>query len=49
MENGNVAVWNINDEDGVGAGNDQYTMYWGDGSVDQGWPARDQWVSFTEM
>jgi hypothetical protein len=49
VENGNVAVWNINDEDGVGAGNDQYTMYWGDGSVDQGWPARDQWVSFTEM
>jgi hypothetical protein len=43
------AVWNINDEDGIGAGSDQYTMYWGDGSAGAGWPTRDQWVSFTEM
>lgn len=46
VQNGNVAVWNINDEDGIGAGNDQYTMYWGDGGS---WPTRNQWVSFTEM
>jgi hypothetical protein len=43
------AVWSINDEDGIGAGTDQYNMYWGDGSAGAGWPTRSQWVSFTEM
>ena len=43
------AVWTIDDEDGIGAGSDSYTMYWGDGSADDGWPTRSQWVSFTEM
>ena len=43
------AVWSINDEDGIGAGTDQYYMYWGDGSAGAGWPTRSQWVSFTEM
>jgi len=43
------AVWTINDEDGIGAGSDSYTMYSGDGSAGAGWPTRSQWVSFTEM
>ena len=49
VENGNVAVWTINDEDGIGGGSDSYTMYWGDGSAGDGWPTRSNWVSFTEM
>ena len=43
------AVWTINDEDGIGAGSDSYTMYWGDGGSGAGWPTRANWVSFTEM
>lgn len=43
------AVWSINDEDGIGAGSDSYTMYWGDGGSWSGWPTRANWVSFTEM
>jgi hypothetical protein len=43
------AVWTINDYDGIGDGIDQYIMYWGDGSAGDGWPTRDQWVSFDNM
>jgi len=35
---GPVAVHSINNQDGIGAGSDSYTMYWGDGSTDAGWP-----------
>jgi hypothetical protein len=49
VQNGNVAVWNINDYDGIGAGSDSYTMYWGDGSTGAGWPPRSRWVSFIDM
>jgi hypothetical protein len=45
------AVWTINDHenDALGYGTDQYTMYWGDGSADNGWPTRADWVSFENM
>ncbi|KAK0763278.1 hypothetical protein N5P37_004265 [Trichoderma harzianum] len=40
---------NSNIQDGVGAGSDTYTMYWGDGSTGAGWPAQSRWVSFQTM
>ena len=46
---GSVAVSSINDDDGVGAGQDAYKFYEGDGSTGAGWPATEDWVSFTDM
>jgi hypothetical protein len=46
---GGAAVTTINDHDGIGAGPDKYTMYWGDGSQQAGWPTKEQWVSFEDM
>lgn len=41
--NGPVAVHSINNQDGVGAGKDQYIMYTGDGSTGAGWPPMSSW------
>ncbi|OJD38865.1 glycoside hydrolase [Diplodia corticola] len=46
---GPVAVFSINNKDGVGAGADSYTFYRGDGSAGAGWPSKDKWVSFENM
>jgi hypothetical protein len=43
-------VWTINDyTDGIGNGVDQYIMYTGDGSYADGWPKRENWVTFDDM
>lgn len=46
---GSLAVTSINGDDGIGAGEDAYIFYKGDGSVGAGWPAADKWVSFSDM
>ena len=46
VSNSAVAVTEINNTDGVGAGTDSYTQYCGDGS---GYPSRSAWVSFENM
>lgn len=46
VNNGNVAVYSINDNDGIGAGRDQYTLYIGNGNT---FPQKSQWVSFSDM
>ncbi|KAB5518149.1 hypothetical protein GE09DRAFT_1066138 [Coniochaeta sp. 2T2.1] len=40
---------NSNIQDGIGNGQDKYTMYWGAGRQNEGWPVRSQWVSFENM
>ncbi|PYH40714.1 uncharacterized protein BP01DRAFT_307574 [Aspergillus saccharolyticus JOP 1030-1] len=44
-----LAVATLNGTDGSGAGQDVYTLYSGDGSVADGWPAQSSWVSFDDM
>lgn len=44
-----LAVGGIEDQDGVGGGEDVYRFYSGDGSTDDGWPEVDDWVSFEDM
>ena len=44
-----LAVTTINDDDGVGAGTTTYTYYTGDGSTTDGWPAVDDWASFSNL
>jgi hypothetical protein len=46
---GGAAVSTINDHDGIGAGKDTYKLYLGDGSLEAGWPTKEQWVSFEDM
>jgi len=46
---GGAAVTSINNQDGIGAGTDQYTLYLGDGSQGAGWPTKESWVSFEDM
>lgn len=46
---GGAKVTAINNQDGIGAGQDKYTMYWGDGSQGAGWPTKASWVSFEQM
>ncbi|KAL3428245.1 hypothetical protein PVAG01_01754 [Phlyctema vagabunda] len=46
---GGAAVSSINNQDGIGAGTDHYTMYYGDGSAGAGWPYKENWVSFEDM
>ncbi|KAK0614899.1 exo-beta-1,3-glucanase, partial [Bombardia bombarda] len=44
------ARWdNSNINDGIGNGQDVYTMHWGAGTAGEGWPTRSQWVSFENM
>ena len=43
VTNGNIAVYSVNDYDGVGGGSDSYTFYQGDGSTGAGWPAKSNW------
>ncbi|OAA72561.1 hypothetical protein ISF_01634 [Cordyceps fumosorosea ARSEF 2679] len=50
VNNGAIANFNAdNTRDGIGAGKDEYKMYWGDGSTGAGWPDRNRWVSFEDM
>ncbi|KAL1969792.1 hypothetical protein VTN77DRAFT_7301 [Rasamsonia byssochlamydoides] len=49
VTNGNLAVYTVNDYDGIGAGTDSYTFYQGDGSTADGWPDQSEWVSFIDM
>ncbi|KAL1984649.1 hypothetical protein VTN96DRAFT_8775 [Rasamsonia emersonii] len=49
VTNPNLAVYTVNDYDGIGAGTDSYTFYSGDGSTADGWPDQSQWVSFIDM
>ena len=46
---GSVAVSSINDQDGIGSGQDAYKLYQGDGSTGAGWPDIKAWVSFDDM
>lgn len=42
-----IAVPSINNQDGILI--DYYTQYSGNGSTDDGWPAKDKWISFMDM
>ncbi|KAH7053395.1 hypothetical protein B0J12DRAFT_55214 [Macrophomina phaseolina] len=44
-----AAVSTINNQDGIGGGSDTYRLYTGDGSLEAGWPTKEQWVSFEDM
>ncbi len=44
-----LAVEDVEDDDGVGGGEDVYRLYKGTGSTDDGWPDVDDWVSFEDM
>ncbi|MCJ1310549.1 hypothetical protein MMC25_004214 [Agyrium rufum] len=46
VSNGGVAVYSINDNDGVGAGSDSYTLYLGNGNT---FPQKNRWASFNNM
>ena len=50
VNNNAIANFNAdNTRDGIGSGEDRYTMYYGTGSTSDGWPAKDRWVSFENM
>ncbi|KAK2594472.1 hypothetical protein QQS21_007819 [Conoideocrella luteorostrata] len=50
VQNGNLANYNVDYiHDGNGNGVDSYTMYWGSGSISDGWPDKSRWVSFENM
>lgn len=50
VTNGAIANFDSgNTYDGIGAGKDEYRMYYGDGSTGAGWPDRSRWVSFVDM
>ncbi len=50
VTNSAIANYNAgNTNDGIGAGKDEYRMYYGDGSTGAGWPDRNRWVSFVDM
>lgn len=40
------AVYSINNQDGIGAGSDTYTLYCGNGDA---FPPKSSWVSFEQM
>ena len=42
-----IAVPSVNNKDGILV--DYYTQYNGNGSTDEGWPAKDKWISFMDM
>ena len=42
-----LGVPTVNNQDGVLI--DYYTPYNGNGSTDEGWPAKDKWISFLDM
>ncbi|PWY74217.1 hypothetical protein BO83DRAFT_408078 [Aspergillus eucalypticola CBS 122712] len=44
-----LAVTSINDSVGKSSGSNSYTMYTGDGSTADGWPAKSDWLSFDAM
>lgn len=46
---GGARVTTINNNDGIGAGQDRYITYYGDGSQGSGWPLKQNWVSFEQM
>lgn len=49
VDNSRLVVNTIENEDGVGSGSDSYIQYNGDGSYQDGWPARGRWASFVDM
>lgn len=49
VANSPAAVYSINNNDGIGAGSNNYVYYSGDGSTGAGWPAMSDWVSFDDM
>ena len=42
-----LAVPSVNNQDGILV--DYYTQYNGNGSTDEGWPAKNKWISFMDM
>lgn len=46
---GPLAVDELEGDDGKGEGEDEYHLYSGDGTTDDGWPDIDDWVSFDDM
>lgn len=42
-----IAVPTVNNQDGILI--DYYTQYNGNGSTEDGWPAKDRWISFMDM
>lgn len=47
VTNSGIAVPSVNNQDGILI--DYYTQYNGNGSTDDGWPAKDKWISFMDM
>lgn len=47
VTNSGLAVPAVNNQDGILI--DYYTPYNGNGSTDDGWPAKDKWISFMDM
>lgn len=43
---GALAVYSINNQDGIGGGSDTYTQYCGNGDA---FPPKSRWVSFEQM
>jgi hypothetical protein len=43
VTNSALAVTTINNNDGLGAGKDEYTFFQGDGSTGAGWPSHSDW------
>lgn len=43
---GDLAVYSINNQDGIGVGSDTYTQYCGNGDA---FPPKSSWVSFEQM
>ena len=49
VTNPNLAVSDINNNDGIGPGTDNYRLYTGDGTTGAGWPDKGNWVSYVDM
>lgn len=49
VDNIKLVVTTIQNDDGIGSGSDSYIQYSGDGTYQDGWPARGRWVSFEDM
>lgn len=47
VTNDALAVPIVNNQDGILI--DYYTPYSGNGSTDDGWPAKEKWISFMDM
>lgn len=47
VEKSRIAVTSINNEDGLLV--DHYKQYDGNGTIEEGWPEKEDWISFTDM